>query len=414
MTKNILVFLCLFLIEQTFAFPLLSARQTIYLPMKKDHKYGDDICYYREIDEKLDYDVYYVKPCEQGKYCQDQSAANQNLGFCRDIPTNVTSFPSYGDTCSTNGECQSGLVCDGTCKLECSSSQTPYQHDLDDFDCKSINYKKIEKEYCKWYEPTYTTNDNTRFYDNSIEYSGTFPGFPKECGIIRFKTLSDFDTINLTPGAAQGTYKSFTRYIIESKDWSSIGEAKDGDFVVNDDGEGWRFCKSGFTLDFYPNGELSNPGDGISAYNPNKIPMCVTPTEIDDSNALAGCVITYKGKDGSEHKYRAPNSVCNDQNIVIKSQLYTEFIEEFNNADPEDKKNCYKIPLGIEGNCQNIKLLKLNYFYNNINDYLFYKDRKDLEKVLHFRIQQAYHRYYEFSTYLNLNYLFLLLFLILF
>lgn len=414
MNKNILAFICLFLIEQTFAFPTGTGRKTILLPMKKDHKYGDDICYYREIDEKLDYDVYYVKPCEKGKYCEDQSPFNQNFGFCRDIPTNITSFPSYGETCSTNGECQSGLVCDGTCKLKCSSSLTPFQHDLEDFICESNTYKKIESQYCKWYEPTYTTTDNTKFYASSIEYSGTFPELPKECGIIRYQAITDYDYTQIVTSGTPPTYKSFTRYIEESMDWCSIGEAKDGDFVNDDNNEGWRFCKSGFTLEFYPNGELSNPGDNINNYSPGKIAMCVTPTEIDDSNPLAGCVITYKGKDGSEHKYRASSTICNNKNIVIESQLYTEFIEEFNNADAEDKKNCYKIPLGNVGNCQNIKLLKLYYFYNNINDYLFYKDRKDLEKVLHFKIQQAFPRYYELSTYLNLNCLFLLLILILF
>ena len=419
MNRNILVFICLFLIEQSFA-KLEDYedpdRNVIYLPMKKDHKYGDDICYYREIDDKLDLAVYYVKPCEKGKFCEDQSSTNQHLGFCRDIPTNVTTFPSYGDTCSTNGECQNNLVCDGTCKKQCLSTQTAFQHNLNSFICEPNNYKRIENKYCKWYEPTYS-DVTIRHYDGSNEYLGTFPEVSKECGIIRYKTITDYDYLHdLTPSAAQPTYKQYTRYIKESIDWCSIGEAEDGDFVNNEDGKGFRFCKSGFTLNFYPNGDLSDPGEDIDdlVYNPTKIPMCVTPTEIDDSNPLAGCVITYKGKDGSEHKYRASSSTCDNKNIVIESQLYTEFIEEFNKADPEDKKNCYKIPQGVVGNCQNLKLLKLYYFYNNIKDYLFYKDRKDLEKVLNFKIQQDYHRYYELSSYLNLNYLFLLLILILF
>ena len=410
MKRNILVFICLFLIEQALSISPISTRNIIYLPMKKDHKYGDDICYYREFDDKLENAVYYVKPCEKGQYCEDQSNINQHLGFCRDIPTNVTNFPSYGDTCTTNGECQNGLICDGTCKLKCDSTLTAFRHNLNSFQCEISSYKKIENQYCKWSDPVYY-DGTPRYYIRSTSYYGTFPGIPKECGIIHYTTITDYDYLHdLTPGAAQPTYKSFTRYIEQSREWCSIGEAKDGDFV-----DDWRFCKSGFTLEFYPNGDILSPSEGLDPdiYDSETIKMCATPTEIDDSNPLVGCVITYKGKDGSEHKYKAGSALCNDKNIVIESQLYSEFIEEFNNSNDEDKKNCYKIPQRNVGNCENVKLLKLYYFYNHIEDYLFYKDRKELEKVLHFKIQQLYPRYHELSAYLNLNYLFLLLILIL-
>ena len=115
MNRNILFFIALLLIEQELAIVTGITREAIYLPMKKDHKYGDDICYYREIDEKLDYAIYYVKPCEKGKYCEN-GITGHPFGFCRDIPTNITDFPSYGEACNTKGECQNGLICDSTCK----------------------------------------------------------------------------------------------------------------------------------------------------------------------------------------------------------------------------------------------------------------------------------------------------------
>ena len=125
MNRNILFFICLILIEQELSIldnSLSITKDVIYLPMKKNHKYGDDICYYREIDEKLDYAVYYVKPCEKGKYCEDGNIGRP-FGFCRDIPTKLTDFASLGEACSTNGECQQNLNCDGTCKKECTDKK---------------------------------------------------------------------------------------------------------------------------------------------------------------------------------------------------------------------------------------------------------------------------------------------------
>lgn len=430
MNRNVLVFICLVLIEQILTSPTEEDRTEIYLPMKKDHKYGDDICYYREINEKLDYAVYYVRPCEKGQYCKDEVSSNQPFGFCRDIETNITDFSSFGEACSTNAECPDNMICsNGKCKKQtdcpastASLSFTEVQTDYGVVACRPSDYKQFdENKYCEWSEGSYT-NGNPKTYTVDGPYYGKFPGLPKECGIIRFKSVSDVDPYTYSGS----TYKSFTRYFEEGREWCTIGEAKDGDFVSDS-----RFCKSGFSLLFYPNGDIVNPSLGIDSrtYTETIQEMCVTPTQIDFNNPLLSeCLITYKGGDGNEHKYNVnkvygprpspPNSaplldaIC-DKDIIIKSQIYSEFIDEFNNATEEDKKDCYRIPQGIVGNCQNVKLLKLYYFYNNVEEYLFYKDRKDLEKVLHYKIQQKYHRYYELSNYLNLNYLFFFLILIL-
>ena len=427
MNRTVLVFICLFLIEQTLTSPYEEDRDAIYLPMKKDHKYGDDICYYREINEKLDYAVYYVKPCEKGKYCEDEVSSTQPFGFCRDIETNLTDFPSFGEACGTNGECQEDLICDSTCKWknDCPApyggiSYTQVQYDYNSFNCQPSDYKTFDAKYCIWNDIIFSTLES-HHYTGSTPYFGKFPGLPKECGIIRYKTITDYDPSPVT--TSPNTYKSYTRYVVEGKEWCSIGEAKDGDFVTNS-----RFCKSGFSLKFYPNGDLADPSKGLhSVYTESKEEMCVTPTQLDKNNPLVGCLITYKVGDSSEHKYNVkkyygsePTSKC-DKDVIIKSQIYSQFIDEFNNATDEEKKNCYLMPkaafdsgyTGNSGECQNIKLLQLYYFYNHVKEYLFYKDRKDLEKVLHFKIQQTYHRYYELSSYLNLNYLFFFLILIL-
>ena len=425
MNSNILVFICLILFEQTIQ-SFNTGSKVLLLPMKKDHKYGDDICYYRDnYDEKHYYTVYYVKPCEKGKFCEDE-ISGQPFGFCRDIPTNSTDFPNYGGACNSNGECPALLDCDGTCKLKCPNNEFPLNDDLSSFTCQPSGFKTTDDgTHCFLYEPKYKTT-GAKEYDSSISETttGKYPGLPKECGIIRYTSITDYKNYLESD---ETNYQSYTRWIKKSEDWATIGEAEDGVFVDN-----WRFCKSGFALKFYPKGDLVNPSvydnSGNLVYRETTKEMCVTPIQIDYNNPeVEGPIVTYKINGGNEQKYNYykyyPSASTLDEEAVIKSQLYTEFIEEFNNASEEDKKNCYKIPqipetssdtVNIAGNCQNIKLLKLYYFYTHIKEYLFYKDRKDLEKVLHFKIQQIHHRYYDISNYMNVNCLFLLLFLILF
>ena len=417
MNRRILIFFFLFLFSIVDTDPTTEDRHEIYLPMKKDHKYGDDICYYREIDEKLDYAVYYVKPCEKGKYCEDEVSRNQPYGFCRDILDKPTIFSSYGEACSSDAECQEDLYCDSTCKYKCPSGENVYQLGLNTFTCFPDSYKKVDDKVCILYEPHYTQLGSIKYFTNGYaEYNGKYPGLPKQCGIKRFTPITDYDYANPSTVDGQTTYKSYTRYIKQSDEWCSIGEAKDGEFVYDK-----KYCKSGFTLNFYRNGGLNDP----SYYNENnpinpvydaeKEEMCVTPIEIDLSNPLVGCVVTYKIGDGQEQKYNADKYDFHcDTEDLIKSQIYREFIEQFNNASEEDKMNCYQISNNIVGDCQNLKLIKFFYFYNNhIKDYIFYKDREKLETVLDFKIQKIYHRYYQSSSYHQLNFLFFILFLIL-
>ena len=414
MYRNFLVFICLLLFEQTIL--LSTNREILYLPMKKDHKYGDDICYYRdEIDEKHDYAVYYVKPCEKGKYCETE-VSEQPFGFCRDILTNATDFPTYEGDCNSNGECLDGLNCDnGKCKKVCDSPDEnhpdfPFYDNISSIECLSYGTKTTDDgKHCILREHHFQTSDPKYYYFE--EFKGKYPGLPKECGIVRYKEITEIDRNNPVITATGTTYNSYTKWVLDSKEWCTIGEAEDGDFVEHS-----KFCKSGFTLLFYPKGDLVDPSNTRAYYTETTKEMCVTPIQIDKSNPEVGAIVTYKIKDGNEqkysyYKYYHNNNIAEDS--VIKSHLYTEFIEEFNNSSDEDKKNCYRIPQGNVGNCQNIKLLKLYYFSGHIKEYLFYKDRKDLEKVLHFKIQKIYHRYYELGNYLNLNYLFLLLILIL-
>lgn len=58
------------------------------------------------------------------------------------------------------------------------------------------------------------------------ETLGKYTVLSKECGITRYKTI----TLTYLPSGGT-TYKSYTKWIEESKELCTIGEAEDGDFV---------------------------------------------------------------------------------------------------------------------------------------------------------------------------------------
>ena len=271
-----------------------SSTSYIYLPMKKDHKFGDDICYYREYDEKLHYYIYYVRLCEKGKYCQKEVDNGQPFGYCVDILTNTTTISNLDGSCESSYECQSGLTCQNSkCSYPCTYQI--YHHDLTDFDCHDSSYKQLESNQCKFYE---YPKDSDNFYSdtppNTINIiKGKYPGLPNECGKINYKPY-DFRYYN---SATRQTEKD-PKYLVESREWCTIGSVLDNEFV--DDA---KYCYTGDTLKFYPNKQLKDPS--IQGHN-SKDEMCVTPIEIDIENPYVGggCIITYKIGEQSPKKYK--------------------------------------------------------------------------------------------------------------
>ena len=375
----------------------VSTPSYIYLPMKKDHKYGDDICYYREYDEKLLYYIYYVRPCEKGKYCQKEVSNGQPFGYCVDILTNTTTISNLDGPCESNYECQNGLTCENSkCIKSLCTGLVTYQYDLTTFHCHDASYKQLESKYCQLNEYSKDTNG---FYDgiNDHSYEAKYPGLPNVCGKI------NYISVDVRYPAGTGSERD-PQYLVESMEWCTIGSVPDNEFV--DDA---KYCNSGFTLDFFPNKQLKDPSKG--GIN-TKDKMCVTPIEIDFENPYVGggCIITYKIGEQSPKKYKATGTTLCSQDIIIKSERHREFAEAFNSASEEDKQNCYDIDT-YKYRCKNVNLIKLWYFKQHPEDYLFYKDRKKLKKVLDYKIQKEYPIYSEFSQYLNYSYLLFLLIL---
>ncbi len=372
----------------------------LFLPMKKDNKFGDDICYYRDHDDKLNYYIYYVKPCEKGKYCQSEISDDQPFGYCVDIQTNSTTISSWNEQCDSDVDCQDGLTCEnGKCVKYCpNQNDVQYQHDKISFECHT-NYKQVDAKYCKLNELHYDTNNYYTHISNN--YKGNYPGLPNECGKINYKL------VNYQHNTGTELVDDI-KYIEESQEWCTIGSVPDNEFVSDE-----KYCYSGFTLYFYPNKLYKEPSKYFT-HSAKK--MCVTPIEIDTNNPFVsnGCVITYKIGEQSPKKYnsnQASGLVSCSKETIIRSERHREFVDAFNEANDEDKKNCFDID-AYPDRCKNVKLLKLWYFRSHPEEYLFYKDRKKLEKVLDYKIQREYPTYSEFAQYLNYNYLLFLLFLI--
>ena len=369
----------------------------IYLPMEKNHKYGDDICYYREFDEKLKYYIYYVKPCETGKYCQYE-ISGQPFGYCVDLQTNSTTLYKWKESCESVNDCQSGLKCENkkcvpenTCP---NPNQEYFQKSITEFYCLADDHK-IDDNICLKYE--YTTNSPTYYPTLKYTYHGNYPGLPNECGLIKFNVFNYKDN-------SHSELEDDVLYRKE-KSWCTIGSVSDGDFVDDK-----KYCYSGFTLPFYPNKLDKQPNNHDDDESNALYNLCVTPISVDIKNELSNgkCIITYKISDQNPKQYNLGEE-C-DQTIVIESERYREFIDAFKEANDEDKKNCYNID-EYPYHCKNSNLIKLWYFYKYPEDYLFYKDRDKLKAVLDFKIQRKYPTY-AFTHYLSYSYLLLLLFLI--
>lgn len=402
---KIFYFVLLFLIsyEQTssipdLTYPIDSSTSYMYLPMKKDHKYGEDICYYREYDDKLRYFIYYVKPCDTGKYCEYQTN-HQPFGYCVDIQINPSTISKWKESCETTVDCQSGLSCDNSKCVDTSTCATEfYQNGPYNFACLPIG-QKIDDKYCLRYEYGYDTNNDID-WSKTTTYHGNYPGLSYYCGLIHYKRL------NYKASDSNGNFVDDVKYIEENKEWCTIGSVPDGEFVTNSD-----YCHSGFSLDFYPNKLSENPS---KYYSQTVQKLCVTPISIDKYNLLTrnDCIITYKIGDGNEKQYNlnlGSGATCS-HTTIIESERHREFADAFKDASDEDKQNCFDIDT-YKYHCKNSNLIKLWYFKKNPKDYLFYKDRDKLKKVLDFKIQREYPTY-SFTKYLNCNFLLFLLFLI--
>ena len=381
----------------------LSSNDAPTLPMKKDSKYGDDVCSYIK-DSHL-----YVRHCKKGKFCNelpidllDNSIGSffedSYINICLDLP-NITSLYTVAEkSCKNDFECESNYKCIGNeCSLECDSGKF-----LSSNGCKDYSDKGTDG-ICM--EITHIRNS-----ESIVKYSPIVPN--KICGKISFADEPDNDKKG--------------KYYVNKYEYVYKGEVEDGEYVISKD-----LCKSGFALYFFKDGKSQDPVYESTTGRNEMHLRCVTPISISKSKERE-CFINYKINENGEilrynierlnndlssneptNKYNNLHDYCNNEDYVKYIKLkYEKYREYYTKMTENERKTCGDLDHANKYICENNELIKAWYFYNNPQKYSAYNDRKKIRKVVDFLIQKKY-PCYSLSQFLNIKFIYLL-FLLLF
>lgn len=356
-----------FLLVLTVISPNLSAYQSL----KKyygfdDIKDKDEVC-------KFTYsNVDYVRPCENGKYCEDFGG----ISLCVDTKKKI-SKKTIGQTCSINNECQGGLVCDNTCKSYCASqNKQDFINNSGYYACKDTHIQEGLYYYKEFDNNNNPTSDPPIVNDIDIFKVG---------GKIHFREKKQ-----------SGNYY---HYEIEKIELAYIGTVDDNEFVKSP-----KSCSSGFAIYVYPDGTLKDPSNDNSNSQEWK---CVTVKDVgyDDQGT---CYIKYG--DNDEIFFGTISETC-DKELLTKLKLFKKYIGVYT---PDKQKSCDKIEnYNEQETCNDDEIRKWYYFYVNPGDYLLYYNEKDDKgtDITTYLIQQTYNSY-QSADILNIKYILLLLFLL--
>lgn len=369
-------------------------------PMKKNSKYGDDVCSYTLNNHK------YVRHCEKGKFCADQTIdtleedprgeffEESKIEICQDLPS-ITPLYKYSESsCTTDFECENDYQCiDGVCTEKCDTGEF-----YSSYGCKDNSYKGSDG-ICK---------ETTIKKDESIpdKFSSYDPN--KECGKY---ILADNPNDN-----KKGIY------YINKYEYVYEGEVEDGEYVQNK-----KYCKSGFALYFFKDGKSKDPRDSNAVGYNTMYLRCVTPISVNKISNNE-CVINYKINENAEifrynvkqlntlsndnTKYTEINSFCNGNNAKYIKIKYEKYREYYTKMTEEERKTCGDLDVSNQYTCENNELIKSWYFYKNPEKFSAYNDRKKISKVVDYLIQKDY-PCYSLSKILSIKF-FYLLFLFLF
>ena len=356
----------------------------VFKPMKdRDRNFGNDVCFYKNTSS-YSYDAY-VKPCEEGKTCKILSTGTSayEIYTCQDSYKEV--YNNVGESCTTKDEKDDplpGIDCTGTiCNSDSkclNSRQCPKNQFLD----KEDNCQSSYPGYCKEYE--FDTNGSPTLKTSYKPFDG------KDCIQIDLKQTNN-------AGKIYQKEKVWANY------YASI---EDGKFIENYS-RSLFYCKSGYALYFYGNGDVKNPNTAAS--NSEELYLqCVTITGRD-----ANGILKYKIGDGDEKyynpdKYTPTSTVLNpdDPYLIKKLEFFKHFRERLEGLDCKETNNC-----------EDNELSKWLFFYY-YPEYQFLYEKEP--QVLEFLIQihgfpyKAKHTSPDASSFLNIKYLTLLALLLLF
>ena len=362
-------FLTLFLIIS----PSLSGYQSLKKYNGFD-KLNDNICGY------VYSSISYVKMCDEGKYCKLVDD-NDDLYMCTDREKEIKK-KYLDEECSQSSlfnECDNNLLCNTNNKCarssSCTGQTTIYKTEDGDYDCKPND---MPSGLCYYHE---LNNDYTT---------------KKEIPQIS----SDYGKVGGTISFIKDNSNQYYKTKIEN---AYIGTVENGVFVDNE-----LACKSGFALDFYPDGGLKDPASTPNTNN--RFHKCVTVNSIDVYDESSGnCAINYD--DDKIYYLTGSSSLC-DKLLMTKLKLFKKYIEKFT---PEKQESCAsnKDNYNEPRTCNDDEIRKWYYFYNHPEHYiLYYEEEDEPNDVTNFLIQQEY-KLYQSSDVISIRYLFLLFILFL-
>ena len=362
MHKSILVFIYLF----------SSSLSVIYKPMTKRTKdFGEDVCRFTDYSEN----IIYVKPCREGKRCEDLSLdTNYNIYSCID---GGIEYSNLNENCATkNNDDDVGIDC--TFALSCET----------DNKCKGVTAECLENQVIK--------NRNT---------DPTCANDPDYCWVS--SDSSTFYEAGLHKGCAQleleptNSGKTYTDKKIYSNYIASID---DGEFIR---GQSYlSYCKSGYALYFYGNKQLNNPNiDNLSSHQ--MFLMCVSILGRDKNGII-------KYKNGNDEKYYNPGKLPSSYSLNNNDKFLMTRIECFNYYKKRmDQLNCRAT------GCEDDELTKWEYCYEHPEEYVLYKNEPQIiEYLIKEDAGQYNYKVYhtsstESSSILNIKYLIAILSLLL-
>lgn len=401
---------------------LFSLTISTYLPMSdKKHNFGDHICKYIDTVNKINY----VKPCEADKYCHKTDTSNGGNGlytcqkdYHNHLPTETKK--AKDESCSNSNECMSGLTCSGStskCDINCSGYVDRQATLINGhYECRNPTYSN----QCR-FTRTGSNNVESHYYRNN----------GKLCGKINFTTKKKDDS-----DSNSKTYQALSS--VEECDYYS---QKDGTFVYD-----IKACESGTALYFYgDNGtkdvNMVNTDYTTNPLNEEKNTMylkCVTIKEVNCDNGKKIIKYTIKENDQDVEKLYDFDDVdeydtdyidgtsnpSNSHEYAIKgitenlAQLYDnypltriELWEDYKQASIKYNECMNSDSNKYPEDCLDDDIRRKFYYYENPENYLLYKDQKE---VIDYLIQDEYHGFNPFaeSGFLNTKYVIITLMLL--
>jgi len=337
----------------------------------------------------------YVKPCQANYMCQSVGGDSHGIETCRQMYKTVK---IYGEACSGDIECDSGLECKGSICVNLNDGSI---YDIDDrisddhvYKCNSNQRPSFDYVNQRFVcssnsDPIFEGMNNLCYKYDGTNQKKIPPSFNKVCGEDSFPLSGNY---------------------ISQTSMTTIGSLDDGTFVTDE-----RACSSGFALYLYRSKTLVKPGN---TEDQNMYKVCVTLKEIASDN---GGNKVFKYSIGTtENVYNVANLPSDtnypyptDSHLMTKLELFKEFVDKAKSVTCQENQGYDD----EQFTCKNDELRRLWYFYHHVEEYLLYKNE---DAIVDYLVEQTYPEYspryaepqQEASSFLNVKFISLLILLL--